>query len=128
VTKISRKELRVIVESQIRLSEIAPVDALSTYGAVAGPVGALIAYLWQSGKPVDEEAVAAGLKMGSPPHILWKNLHPDVKQAVMNLARAASNLPAIANEKLKDMAIETLEAAADAITPQSTDPQKSREP
>ena len=68
------------------------------------------------------------MKLGSPAHQLWKNLHPDVKQAVMDLARAASNLPAIANEKLKDMAIETLEAAVDAITPQSTDPQKSREP
>ena len=124
MTKISRKELRVIVESQIRLSEIAPVDALSTYGAVA-----IIGHLWRGGELGDSLAVAADImKLGSPAHQLWKNLHPDVKQAVMNLARAASNLPAIANEKLKDMAIETLEAAADAITPQSTDPQKSREP
>ena len=122
MTKISRKELRVIVESQIRLNELAPQ-------AVAAVVMVLIGYLWKSGKLDDEIAVATDImKLGSPTYQLWKNLHPDVKQAVMDLARAASNLPAIANEKLKDMAIETLEAAADAITPQSTDPQKSREP
>ena len=122
MTKISRKELRVIVESQIRLNELAPQ-------AGAAVVMVLIGYLWKSGKLDDEIAVAKDImKLGSPAHQLWKNLHPDVKQAVMDLARAASNLPAIANEKLKDMAIETLEAAADAITPQSTDPQKSREP
>ena len=122
MTKISRKELRVIVESQIRLNELAPQ-------AGAAVVMVLIGYLWKSGKLDDEIAVATDImKLGSPAHQLWKNLHPDVKQAVMDLARAASNLPAIANEKLKDMAIETLEAAADAITPQSTDPQKSREP
>ena len=126
MTKISRKELRAIVESQIRLSEISPVILAAPMSAAAV---VLIGHLWKSGKLDDEIAVAADImKLGSPSHQLWKNLHPDVKQAVMDLARAASNLPAIANEKLKDMAIETLEAAADAITPQSTDPQKSREP
>ena len=126
MTKISRKELRAIVESQIRLSEISPVILAAPMSAAAV---VLIGHLWKSGKLDDEIAVAADImKLGSPAHQLWKNLHPDVKQAVMDLARAASNLPAIANEKLKDMAIETLEAAADAITPQSTDPQKSREP
>ena len=126
MTKISRKELRAIVESQIRLNEVAPVLVVAPAAATGG---AIIGHLWKSGKLDDEIAVAADImKLGSPAHQLWKNLHPDVKQAVMDLARAASNLPAIANEKLKDMAIETLEAAVDAITPQSTAPQKSREP
>ena len=114
MTKISRKELRVIVESQIRLNEIIPVAVV----AAGTASNLLLGYLWKSDKLDDSLAVSADImKLGAQGHQLWKNLHPDVKQAVIDLARAARNLPAIANEKLKDMAIETLEAATDVITP-----------
>ena len=126
--KIYRKELRAIVESQIRLNEQAsdnentlktPKTAVPPSVPASSPTAFLISYLWQSGKLVDKEAVAAGImKMKYPgAYQLWKNLDPDVKQALIDLASAASNLPTVLNKQLKDMAIETLEAATGAITP-----------
>ena len=127
--KIYRKELRAIVESQIRLNEQASdnentlktpkAKAAATALAASSPTAFLISYLWQSGKLDDKEAVAAGImKMKYPgAYQLWKNLDPDVKQALIDLASAASNLPTVLNKQLKDMAIETLEAATGAITP-----------
>jgi len=130
--KIYRKELRAIVESQIRLNEqasdnentlktpkAAAPPSVPAWVAASSPTAFLINYLWQSGKLDDKEAVAAGImKMKYPgAYQLWKNLDPDVKQALIDLASAASNLPTVLNKQLKDMAIETLEAATGAITP-----------
>ena len=82
-------------------------------------IGVVITYLWATDQLGDAKDIAKDLmekgKEYSGAYQIWTRLDPEVQEAAIDLANAASNLPRAANEKIKNTTVEILEKAAAAL-------------
>ena len=118
---MERNEIRKMIQAiMVETSKVVPAAAGATVASVGIPgmaVGAIVAYLWATDQLGDVEAIAKDLmKKGTTVGQLWMRLDPEVQEAAIDLANAASNLPRAANEKIKNTTVEILEKATAALT------------